>query len=119
MWHQTFSDNLRIMDFKQCKADYDLWIRDCKDHYEYIAVMVDDILVFSKEPESIIKYIKDIYGYELNGVGSPEYYSGADITYMGNTGHMALTILAKVEFLCFVFTIVDPLGQSPRFLCSS
>ena len=43
--------------------------------------MVDDILVFSKEPESIIEPVKDIYGYEQKGVGSPKYYSGADIAY--------------------------------------
>ena len=64
-----------------CKADYDLLMRDCTDHYEYVTVMVDDILVFSKEPESIIEPIKDVYGYELKGVGSHGYYSGADIAY--------------------------------------
>ena len=31
MWHQKFSDNLRNMGLKQCKADHDLWMRDCTD----------------------------------------------------------------------------------------
>ena len=49
MWHQKFSDNLQILVFKQCKADYELWIRDCKHHYEYIAVVVDDKLFLSND----------------------------------------------------------------------
>ena len=31
-----FSNNLQNMGFKQCKVDYNLWMRDCKDHYAYI-----------------------------------------------------------------------------------
>ena len=72
MWHQKFSDNLRDMGFRFCHADSDLWMRDRGDHYEYIAVMVDDLLIFSKEPLSIIEPLKKIWGYTLNGVGTPK-----------------------------------------------
>ena len=53
MWHQKFSDNLQNIGFMQYKADYDLWMRDCKYHYEYIAVMVDDIFFIANDFESI------------------------------------------------------------------
>ena len=79
MWHQKFSDNLQNIGFIQFKVDYDLWMRDCKDHYEYIAVMVDDIFFIGNDSESIFGPIRSIYCYKLKGVGSPEYYSGADI----------------------------------------
>lgn len=81
MWHQKLSDNLRDMGFRPCHADFDLWMRDRGDHYEYIAVMVDDLLIFSKEPLLIIEPLQKIWGYSLKGVGSPEYYSGADIEW--------------------------------------
>jgi len=54
MWHHKFSDNLRDMGFRPCHADIDIWVRDRGDHYEYIAVMVDGLSIFSKEPLSII-----------------------------------------------------------------
>ena len=34
---EKINDNehrIELSNGKQCKADYDLWMRDCKDHYE-------------------------------------------------------------------------------------
>ena len=39
--------------------------------------LVDDILVFSKDPMSIIKTLKE--KYVLKGVGMPEYYLGGNV----------------------------------------
>lgn len=41
-------------------------MRDKGDHYEYIAVYVDDLLVFSKDAMSIIETIRN--EYDLKGV---------------------------------------------------
>jgi len=60
MWHLKFSDYLRGRGFRLCYADFDLWMRHRGDHYEYIAVMVDDLLIFSKEPLSIIEPLQKI-----------------------------------------------------------
>ena len=84
MWHQKLAENLREMGYKPCESDCDFWIRENTDHYEYIAVIVDDLLVFSKEPEIVIGQLQDIYKYTLSGVGTPEYYNGADISFDGN-----------------------------------
>ena len=81
MWHQKFSDNLRDMGFWPCYADFDLWMRYRGDYYEYIAVMVDDLPIFSKYSHGIIEPIQDIWKYELKEVGEPECYSGADIDF--------------------------------------
>ena len=81
MWHQKFSDNLRDMGFRPCHVDFDLWMRDRGDHYEYIAVMVDDHLIFSKEPLSIIEPLQKIWSCTLKGVETPENNSGADIEW--------------------------------------
>ena len=45
------------MGYRPSYADTDLWIKDCGDHYEYIAIYVDDILAFSKDPLAVIKEI--------------------------------------------------------------
>ncbi len=84
MWHQKLADSLHAMGFEPSKAHYDLWMRQRKDHYEYVAVLVDDLLVFSKKPGEIIEPLKAVNGYELKGVGQPEYYSGADLRYNDN-----------------------------------
>ena len=43
------------MGFTLSKADKDIWMKKRGDHYEYIAVYVDDLLIVSKVPEEIIK----------------------------------------------------------------
>ena len=57
------------MGFKPCKADHDLWMKDKGDHWEYIATYVDDLLVFSKRPITILNKIRKTY--DLKGVGAP------------------------------------------------
>ena len=41
-WHDRLYDALSGMGFKPSKADADIWMRKQGDHYEYIAVYVDD-----------------------------------------------------------------------------
>ncbi len=84
MWHQKLADSLRQMGFTPSKAHYDLWMRAKVGYNEYVAVIVDDLLVFSKEPQDVIEPLTDVYGFELKGVGQPEYYSGADLRYNEN-----------------------------------
>jgi len=85
-WHQKLADNLLEMGFVPCQADLDLWVRECNDWMEYVAVIVDDLLVFSRHPETVIEALKQGFNYELKGVGVPEYYSGADIDRDPDTG---------------------------------
>ena len=75
-FHEPLSSKLRKMDFHPSKADFDLWMKQNGDHYEYIATYVDDLLVFSKDPMKIIEEIKN--EYDLKGVGKPEYYLGGN-----------------------------------------
>lgn len=71
------SRNIREMGFTPIQADYDFYRRDMGEYYGYLAVIVDDLLIFSHNPQEIIDAFTNIY--ELKGVGTPEYYSGADI----------------------------------------
>ena len=46
-WWERFSDVLTDMGFVPSKAEDDIWMRDKKDHYEYIARYVDDLAICS------------------------------------------------------------------------
>jgi hypothetical protein len=62
-WHERFSDTLREMKFTPSKADSDVWMRKGanEDHWEYIAVYVDDLYVASKRPKEILDSLKSKY----------------------------------------------------------
>ena len=74
-FHKHLSACLQKMDFVPCQGDFDLWMGKCKDHYEYVATYVDDI-VFSCDPASVISDFKK--EYELKGIGTPEHYFGGN-----------------------------------------
>ncbi|HEY9706698.1 MAG TPA: reverse transcriptase domain-containing protein, partial [Oculatellaceae cyanobacterium] len=76
-FHEHLSVTLKKLGFQPSKADTDLWIKLKKDHYEYIARYVDDVIVFSKDPLSIIKELEKTY--LMKGVGRPQYYLGGDV----------------------------------------
>ena len=80
-FHEHLSATLRSMGFKPTKADFDLWFKDKGDHYEYIARYVDDVLVFSKDPMTVMQELKGTY--TMKGVGKPMYYLGGDVVELG------------------------------------
>ena len=73
-WHEALGSTLHLIGFSPSRADPDLWIRDAGDHYEYIAIYSDDLLVFSKDPIKILKGLEALY--PLKGVGRLEFYLG-------------------------------------------
>ena len=79
-FHEHLSATLTKMGYKPSKADYDLWIKDMGDHYEYIARYVDDVISFSKKPMEVMQEFKSIY--IMKGVGKPQYYLGGDVVEM-------------------------------------
>ena len=93
-FHEHLSDILRKMGFNPSKTNSDLWMKDCKTHYEYIAHYVDDILVFSMNPYNILECLKETY--PLQSVGIPEYYIGGDFKiHKKDNGENTMTFCAK------------------------
>ena len=43
------------LNFRPCKADPCVWLREMKDKYEYIDIYVDDLLIASEEPQKDLK----------------------------------------------------------------
>ena len=53
-------DCMEHLGFPPCRADPDLWMRvaimnGTVEYYEYVLLYVDDCLVISKDPESMLK----------------------------------------------------------------
>ena len=76
-FHEHLSATSRRMGFKPSKADANLWMKDCGTHYEYLARYIDDILVWSNDPMTVIGELRK--AYMLKDVGSPEYFLGATL----------------------------------------
>ena len=95
-WHAKLADDLYAIGFRPSKADPDLWMRKQKDHYEYIAVFVNDLLVFSKDPEEIMDQIK----YKKKNVGPPQYYNGADMTINPELGYWQISAKTYIKNTC-------------------
>ena len=46
------------MKFVPSHAEPDIWMRDMGDHYEYIAMYVDDLTIASRNPQAIIDVLE-------------------------------------------------------------
>jgi Reverse transcriptase (RNA-dependent DNA polymerase) len=81
-WHAYFAQSLHDLGFLSCKSDPDMWRRpaikaDGTKYYEYVLVYVDDLLILSKHPNTILQSLADEHNYRLKDVGSPTPYLGA------------------------------------------
>jgi hypothetical protein len=77
-WSEKFSLCLRDMGFFPSLADPCIWMRRVDNHYEYIAVYVDDLAIASKNPAEIIRVLTDKYKFKLKGTGPIEFHLGCD-----------------------------------------
>jgi len=77
-WSGRLADVLREMGYFTSKCEKDIWMRDKGDHYECIAVHVDDLMIASKDPDSIIKILMEKYHFKLKGTGPTKFHLGCD-----------------------------------------
>jgi hypothetical protein len=66
------------MGFFASLADPCIWMRQADNHYEYIAVYVDDLAIASKCPAGIIRALTEDYKFKLKGTGLIEFHLGCD-----------------------------------------
>jgi hypothetical protein len=60
-------------------VDDDIWMKDKGDHYEYIAVYVDNLLITSRNPEAIVESLESKpVNFKLKGTGPLEFHLGCD-----------------------------------------
>ncbi len=101
-FHEHLSNKLRQMGYSPSRADPDFWMKKVGDRYEYIAAYVDDVLVFGRDPMTVIEELKR--DYVLKGVGKPVYYLGSDVQELGKErGDQGPTMAISAEtYICNV-----------------
>ena len=77
-WWERLADVLREMGFFPSRAETDIWMRRVGDHYEYICVYVDDIIVCSLRPRDITDALETKYKFSLKGTGPIHFHLGCD-----------------------------------------
>jgi hypothetical protein len=77
-WWERLADVLREMGFFPSRAETDIWMRRIDDHYEYICVYVDDIIICSKRPRLITDLLETKYQFGLKGTGPIHFHLGCD-----------------------------------------
>ena len=79
-WHEHFADVLRSTGFVPSRAENDIWMRDKGDHYEYIAVYVDDLAIARRDPQAIIDCLVNEHNFKLKGTGPIKFHLGCDFS---------------------------------------
>ena len=115
-WHKRLADCLRHMGFVPCKGEPDIWMRDRKDHWEYIDTYVDDLAISSKDPKKITSTLETKYGFELKGTGPITYHLGCDFIHDENG---ILCIQPKKYIEKMVDTYERLFGSKPKDVYTS
>jgi hypothetical protein len=77
-WWERLAEVLWAMGFVPSRAETDIWMRRVKDHYEYLCVYVDDIIICSMNPRSITDALETEHKFNLKGTGPIHYHLGCD-----------------------------------------
>jgi len=77
-WHHKFEETLTNMGFHACKSDTDVWMKKVDNHWEYVAVYVDDLCLAMKDPAEFVRQLREDHGYKLKGDGVLSYHLGAE-----------------------------------------
>ena len=67
-FHDLLADVMHDLGFFPSHADPDIWMRDKKVHWEYIATWVDDLMYVGHDPDEFYAQLTDV-GFKLKGVG--------------------------------------------------
>lgn len=113
-WHERLADCLREQGFTPCKAEPDIWMRNAGDHYEYVAVYVDDLLFVMKDPQKFTDALsnpKGRYKFKLKGTGQISFHLGCDFL---RDNHGILTMSPKKYIQKMYDGYVRIFGEKPK-----
>jgi len=99
------------MGFFPSRAEKDIWMRDMGDHYEYIAVYVDDLLIVAKDAKSLTEILLGKYRFKLKGTGPVTFHLGCDY-YRDENGTLCVAPLKYIEKMIDNYTRI--FGVKPK-----
>jgi hypothetical protein len=82
--------------------------------YEYLASYVDDVIVISADPMSVIEDLKE--SYVLKGVGVPEYYLGGNFDQITDPTFMNRKITNALSASTYISTCLEKFKRNPENL---
>jgi histone deacetylase 1/2 len=77
-WWERLAEVLWDLGFTPSKAETDIWMKRVDDHYEYICVYVDDLIIASANPQQIADTLQNKHEFSLKGTGPIHYHLGCD-----------------------------------------
>ena len=86
------------------------------EHYEYIAVYVDDLTMAMKDPGSFVDTLKTKYHFQFKGTGPLTFQLGADF-YRDNDGNLSMAPKKYIERL--IKNYERTFGEKPRMTVHS
>ena len=111
-WHDRLHDVLMDMGFTPSKVEEDIWMRDAGDHYECIAVYVDDLLIASKNPQAIIDALtSEPVNFKLKGTGPLKFHLGCDY-FRDDDGTLCVAPIKYIERM--VSSYKSLFGEAPK-----
>ena len=111
-WHDRLFDVLRSMGFTPSKAEADIWMHDCGDHYEYVACYVDDLMIASKKPQAIIDALEgNPNNFKLKGTGPMTFHLGCDF-FRDDDGTLCVGPRKYIERMCLQYESL--FGSKPK-----
>ena len=78
--HMSLSECLQERIFFPYKIEPYIWLQSAEDHYEHIAICVDDLLIASKESQHIVDTLVKKYEFKLKGKGPISYHTDCDFS---------------------------------------
>ena len=115
-WWERFSEVLLEMGFFPSRAESDIWMKDCGDHYSYIARYVDDLAIASRDPGAITKELQEKYKFKLKGTGPISYHLGCDF-FRDSTGTLCMAPKRYIDRM--INTYEQMFGCKPKTVYSS
>ena len=108
-YHEVATACLRKLGFTPTKVDADLWIRKKHDHYEYMAMYVDDLLAWGRDPINMIKEVEKYF--KLRDIGFPDYYLGADVNTVEEKHLKEQGYVMGMSAKSYIKNSLDKMGQ--------
>ena len=116
MWHDRLADVLRDCGFFPCKSEPDIWMRPSGDHYEYIAVYVDDLALVLDDPVTFVEELKNAHNFKFKGTGPISFHLGMDF-FRDEEGNLCMAPRKYIEKM--LGTYERMFGEQPKQVYSS
>ena len=106
------------MGYEPSKTDPDVWIKHVDDHWEYIAIYVDDLAIISKDPKSIILVLTDPdrTNFKIKRDGPIKFHLGCNF-FCNNNGVLCFAPHKYVDKMCSDY--LHMFGKNLLQQCSS